>query len=243
MRKITYAQALNRVAEVTKNNKDELRKSRLQRRTEFTDLNGVPFVAQGDATHPAQFYISISPDLVYFLRFQFKLHIQPLISTVTGGGGSISSVDPTELDFNTETKVLSNSSTLEVSSDGVSPNPHSHTASGSGGGVQYGIKYIHTTSDNFTVKIHGIDITDYLIEQQDGDWIDGEGVYPTNKNEDDTDYYDVLQVATLMYNGSESDKDDAQKLLKPEFKLMEIESDAPFRVTMYLYCKYSVVGR
>ena len=109
--------------------------------------------------------------------------------------------------------------------------------------MQYGIKYIHTTSDNWTVKIHGVDITDYLIEQQDGDWIDGEGVYPTNQNEEDTDYYDVLQVATLLYNGSESDQDDAQKLLKPEFKLMEIESDAPFQVTMYLYCKYSVVGR
>ena len=169
--RITYEEALNRIAEVTKDSRDELRKSRLQRRTEFTDLNGVPFVAQGDADHPAQFYISISPDLVYFLRFQFKLHIKD------------------------------------------------------------------TTSDDFTVKIHGVDLTDYLIEQQDGDWIDGEGVYPTNKN------YDVLSVATLLYNGDDTDVDDANKLLKSEFKLMEIESDAPFEVTMYLYCKYSVVGR
>lgn len=242
MRKITYAEALNKVAEVTKDNRDELRKSRLQRRTEFTDLNGVPFIAQGDADHPAQFYISISPDLVYFLRFQFKLHIQPLISTVTGAGGSISSIGSTELDDDTTTKVVNNSSTLEISND-VSPNPHTHSASGGSGSVSYGIKYIHTTSDDFTVKIHGVDITDYLIEQQDGDWIDGEGVYPTNRNEDDTDYYDVLQVATLLYNGDDEDKQDAERLLKPEFKLMEIESDAPFQVTMYLYCKYSVVGR
>ena len=239
--RITYEEALNRIAEVTKDSRDELRKSRLQRRTEFTDLNGVPFVAQGDADHPAQFYISISPDLVYFLRFQFKLHIQPLISTVTGGG-SISNVDYTELDLDSTTEVVEDTSTLKISDD-LSPNPHRHSASGSGGSVQYGIKYIHTTSDNWTVKIHGVDITDYLIEQQDGDWIEGEGVYPTNQNEEDTDYYDVLQVATLLYNGSESDQDDAQKLLKPEFKLMEIESDAPFQVTMYLYCKYSVVGR
>lgn len=175
--RITYEEALNRIAEVTKDNRDELRKSRLQRRTEFTDLNGVPFFARSDDENKAQFYISISPDLVYFLRFQFKLHIKD------------------------------------------------------------------TTSDDFTVKIHGVDLTDYLIEQQDGDWIDGEGVYPTNKNEEDTDYYDVLSVATLLYNGDDTDVDDANKLLKSEFKLMEIESDAPFEVTMYLYCKYSVVGR
>ncbi len=52
-----------------------------------------------------------------------------------------------------------------------------------------------------------------------------------------------MSVATLLYNGDDTDVDDANKLLKSEFKLMEIESDAPFEVTMYLYCKYSVVGR
>lgn len=205
--KITYEEALNRIAEVTVDNARELRKSRYQRRTEFTDLYGVPFTVMGDGDNPAKFYISISPDLVYFLRFQFKLQIQGLMSTVTG-----SYVREDEME-----------------------------ESGYISGVTYGIHTIPNTSDNFTIKIHGVDITDYLIEQQDGDWIEGEGIYPNNQNVDDTDYYDVLSVATIMYN--EGRTDDAEKLLKPEFKLVEIDSDQPFQATMYLYMKYSVSGR
>ena len=239
MRVRTYEDAINRLAERTSENRKELRKSRLQRRTEFTDLYGVPFTAQGDGNNPATFYISISPDLIYFLRFQFKLEIQPLVSTVSGSNISIDSVGSTSLSGGASIDVTEDS-TLELDSDSISPNPHSHSASGSGS-VNYGIHFVHTSSDDFTIKIHGVDITDYLIEQQDGDWIDGEGMYPTNKNNDETDFYDLLDVATVMY--AEGNEEDADKLLKAEFKKVEILSDAPFQVTMYLYMKYSVVGR
>lgn len=175
MRKITYEKAINMVAERASENRKELRKSRLQRRTEFTDLYGVPFYAESGSGNKAEFYISISPDLVYFLRFQFKLDIQ----------GS--------------------------------------------------------SSDEFTIKIGGVDLSEYLISQHDGEWIDGEGIYPTDDTEDDTDYYDVLAVATDLYN--EDNDTDANKLLKPGFKKVVIESDSSFSAVMYLYCKYSVVGR
>lgn len=178
MRKITYAQALNRVAEVTKNNKDELRKSRLQRRTEFTDLYGVPFYAESDENNEAKFFVSVSPDLVYFMRFQFKIYVAELASSDDG---------------------------------------------------------------DFEITMNGVDITDYLIEQEDGEWIDGEGLYPTNKVEDETDFYDLLDVATVLYN--EGNTDDAEKILKPGFKQMVITASSPFKVTMYLYMKYSVTGK
>lgn len=175
MRMISYDKAIEMVAERTSENRSELRKSRFQRRTEFTDLYGVPFYAESDDNNKAEFYISISPDLVYFLRFQFKLDIQ------------------------------------------------------------------NTTSDEFSIKIAGVDITDYLVSQHEGDWIDGSDIYPTGDTEESTDYYDVLAVATDLYN--EDNNDDANKLLKPGFKRVVIESDAPFSCVLYLYCKYSVTGR
>lgn len=174
MRYITYADALDKVAQVTKNSRDELRKSRLQRRTEYTDLFGIPFYAESNENNEARFYVSVSPDLVYFMRFQFKLYVQE----------------------------------LQASDDG-----------------------------DFEIKMNGVDITDYLIEQEDGEWIDGEGLYPTNQIEDETDFYDLLDVATVLYN--EGKTDDAEKILKPGFKTMVISASSPFKVTMYLYAKYS----
>lgn len=241
---ITYAEAIQRIAEKTYDNTRELRKSRLQRRTEFTDLHGVPFTAQGDATHPATFYISVSKDLVYYLRYQFKLHIQPMVSTVADVTGELSSIGSTSLETDVDMSIVNNTSTLDVAGDGVSPNPHRHSATGSIDSVGYGVTYIHTTSDNFSISIDGVDITDALIEQQDGDWIDGEGMYPSNRDKDETDYYDVLDVASLLYNSSdEDDWDDADKLLSAGFKEVQISSDAPFHVTMYLYLKYTTMGR
>lgn len=179
MRKITYEEALNRIAERTNDNIKELRKSRLQRRTEFTDLYGVPFYAESDSDNKATFYISVSPDLVYFLRFQFKLEIKD------------------------------------------------------------------TTSDEFSISVNGVDVSDYLITQHSGEWIDGKGLYPTDELEDDTDFYDLLAVANDIYNegNDEEHTREANKLLKPGFKEVVIESDSSFNVTMYLYQKYSVTGR
>lgn len=178
-RRITYEEALNRIAERTGDNLRELRKTRLQRRTEFTDLYGIPFYAESNNNNVARFYISISPDLVYMMRFQFKLQIRG------------------------------------------------------------------TSSDNFKISIDGVDIEDYLIAQHEGEWIDGSGLYPNDALEDDTDFYDVMAVATDIYNESATEEKtkDANKLLKPGFKEVVIESDSSFTVTMYLYQKYSVTAR
>lgn len=175
MRTIGIDEAINRIAERTAENRQELRKTRMQRRTEFTDLYGVPFYAESDSENNARFYISVSPGLVYFMRFQFKLYIQD-------------AADDAE----------------------------------------------------FKLYMSGIDLTEYLTEQEDGEWIDGNGLYPTKDAEDALDYYDILDVATLKYNSDEEgDHDDADKILSPGFKTMRIESDSPFKATMYLYMKYS----
>ena len=100
---------------------------------------------------------------------------------------------------------------------------------------------IHTTSDNWTVSIHGIDITDYLIEQHDGDWITKEDIYPTNRLDGVEDFYDILDVASVMYE--EGRTDDAKKIIVPELKKVEIASDAPFSVAAMVYIKHSNMNR
>lgn len=226
--------AIQRIAERTVDNSRELRKTRFQRRTEFTDLYGIPFTAQGDAHNPAEFYISVSPDLIYYLRFQFKLDIQPFTSTVSAGTRA-AEVDVKARQLTAQTNEGSRNVT-------IAPNPHDHETEPHSHEVVSGLTLTHTTADDFRVKIHGVDITAYLMEQHGGSWISGEGLYPSEGTGlTDDDVYDILDVATVMHN--EGNTTDEEKLLVPEFKKVEITSNAPFQATLYLYLKYSNMGR
>ena len=100
-----------------------------------------------------------------------------------------------------------------------------------------------TTSSNWAVRIANIDVTDYLTEQHDGDFIDmsdswGESVFPSRSA---TDFYDILDACSLMI--AEGDTENADAILEPEFKEVEVISDAPFSVDAYLYLKYSNLNR
>lgn len=232
MPEMSLDSAIQRLAERTVDNTRELDRTRYQRRTEFTDLFGIPHTAQGDSATPAKFYISISKDMIYELQFCFKLSIQPFAMTVGSGGtdSATVAVNPTRL-------------TGAVNGDNVTitPNPHSHTAEPHNHTVISGITLIHTQADDFEISVEGIPITEYLMEQHDGEWIEGEGIYPNNRIEGEDDFYDILDVATLMHN--EGRTEDADKLLRPGFKEVAISSNAPFQATLYQYVKYSQMGR
>lgn len=223
----TYEEMFRRLEEVVADNKKQLRRDTQQRRTEFTDLFGIPHTAQGDSGTPATFYISISPDMIYELQYCFKLVIQPFAMTL-GGGGTESAV------------VEVNNQSLSVNNNAITPNPHKHTTEAHTHNVVSGITLVHTTADDFTMSIEGIDITDYLREQHDDDWIEGEGIYPTNRLEDLDDFYDILDVACLKYAEG---GDDWWKLVRPGFKPVQIHSNAPFQATLYQYTKFSNMGR
>lgn len=226
-REVTYEQYLNMLAEKSMDNTRQLRRSVNQRRNGMEDLYGVCFSANGDAGTPATFYISLSPDYVYLQRFAFKFVIKSFVSSVKGATESaVVDVKPTR---------------LSVSGDSVSPNPHDHDTKPHTHNVINGVGLVPTTSSTWRVKIAGINITPYLVTQQGGAWIDGEGVYPNNRLERIEDFYDILEVASDMtLEGRTADRD---KLLAPEFKKIEIESDAPFGVDAYLYMKYSNTNR
>lgn len=231
-----YNEALLRVAERTLDNREQLKKSTQQRRTKFSDLYGVEYLRQGDSDNPATFYISVSPDFVYYERFAFKFQIMPFVSTVNGfnGGGT---TDGVSLTGHLQDTV--SGSRLILHEPTVTPNPHNHTVGG--GTISHGLYFINTSSESWRVKVHDVDITDYLIEQQDGNWITGEGIYPNNRLEDLEDFYDILDVACVL--NAEGRTADVNKLLTPEFKKVEILSDAPFQVAAMLYVKYSMTNR
>lgn len=202
------------------------------------DLYGTEFTHNGDANNPATFYVSVSPDLVYYERFAFKFIIEPFKSSVAGVGGGSATIGDTSLQGG-EHYVQAGTSTLYV--DDITPNPHSHSLSGGSSGLVYGINSIPTDSVNWRVRIHGVDITQYLIEQHSGNWITGQGIYPTNKVLGQEDFYDILDVASMLY--ADGRGEDAEKILLPEFKKVEILSDRPFGVTAFLYLKYSHANR
>lgn len=223
---MTDMEALIRVAERTIENRRQMKNSTQQRRTSFVDLYGIEYLRQGDANNPATFYISVSPDFAYYERFAFKFQIMPYVSPVLGGTGSaIVDVEETSL----------------TGGSTITPNPHDHTTKPHTHNLIKGLSFANTTSTNWRVKIHDVDITYYLIEQQDGAWIDGEGIYPNNGTDDKEDFYDILDVACLLNEQGETEK--VNKLLTPEFKKVEIISDAPFQVAAMLYLKYNHVNR
>lgn len=157
---ITPFEAIERVAARTVKNTQDIKQKNKQRRYSVVDMYGVEYTRQGDGGAPARFYISISPDMVYLHRFEFKLIIQPFVSTVTGATQSaVVNVDETS---------------LAVTNGNITPNPHSHTTQPHSHNVVNGISMTHTTANDFRVSIEGVDITPFLAAQYNS-WISRDG--------------------------------------------------------------------
>lgn len=235
-RTVSIDEYLNKLSERAIDNTRQLRRSVNQRRNGMEDLYGVCFSANGDADNPATFYISLSPDYVYLQRFAFKFVIKPYTSSVAGASSKADETGYTELD--PTMKVQGGTSTLV---EDLTPNPHKHDGSTVTTDIQYGIKHIHTTSSEWAVKIAGVDITPYLIAQHDGAWISGEGVYPSNRLDDVEDFYDILEVASVLTD--EGEITNREIILASGFKKVEILSNKPFGIDAYLYLKYPNTNR
>lgn len=224
----TFDEAVGVIAENTFVNKQNIEQKDFQRRHNFVDLYGVEYTRQGDGGAPATFYISISTDMVYLERFEFKLIVQPFVSTVSSNGIQSATV---------AVNSRSLSANYNYGSVTISPNPHTHTTQPHTHNVVSGVSMTHTTANDFTVSIEGVDITAYLMAQY-GSWIEGEGVYPNIAIGQD---YDILEVASDLI--AEGRNEDADKLTSSGYKKVEISSDTPFQVTLVNYLKYSHMNR
>ena len=214
--------AFNAVAERTYYNTKDIQQKNYQRRLQVVDIDGVEYTRVGDGGSPAEFYISISNDMVNLERFQFKLIIQPFAMTSKTG---------------TQSQTVSvNNTSLTVNNNNISPNPHTHTTVAHSHNVVAGITLVNTTASDFRIKVGGVDVTAYLMAQYDS-WIDGEGIYP----DETLNAYDILEVASDLQ--AEDNVTAVTRLLESGYKKVEITSDAPFQATMVLYLKYSHLNR
>lgn len=237
----TVNQALTKLAQYTYSNTESIAHQNKQRRTQVTDSFGREYTRVGDRGIPATFYISIEDDLEYWERFQFKLIVQSFVSTGGSGTESVSvSIDGTSLDNSggTDPHVVVENLYLGHEGAGISPNPHTHVSQPHNHNIIAGITLVPVTTANFRVRIEGMDITAYLMAQFGGQWITGEGVYPSAS---DLSSYDILEVASVM--AAEGKMNEVDQLLSPGYKKFEIISDAPFQVTLVNYLKYSHINR
>ena len=241
---LSQEEALVRISERVAENKNRIDRMLKQRRNQVVDMYGVEYTRQGAANAPARFYISISPDMVYLERFEFKLIVQSFVSTVggitattltaSGSGGGYDVVTPTDLDniLNADNcNAYPTDTGSSGTATGISPNPHDHDPIP-------GITLQTTTASDFRVRIEGIDVTPYLMAQYGGAWLNGEGVYPSLEIGRD---YDILEVASDLIG--EGRKTDADKLLRAGYKAIEISAGSPFSITLVNYLKYSHINR
>ncbi|OJG67596.1 hypothetical protein RV09_GL002365 [Enterococcus moraviensis] len=199
----------------------ESRQGQLQRRNQVVDIYGMEFTRQGDTDHPATFYISVSPDLIYYERFEFKIIIQPFAMPVGSGGATGSTV------------VQVGETSLTVNPNTISPNPHKHTTEPHNHSLSAGISLFTSSVSDFEVWIEGIDVTPYLKAQYNGSWIEGEGVFPSKGLSN----YDLLKAVGFMPTWQRG------AILTPGYKKVELKGTGIFNATLVNYLKYSHVNR
>lgn len=233
---ITLDSAINRIAERTLDNTKDIRQMKRQRRNQVVDIYGMEFTRQGGPGAPATFYISISTDMIYLERFQFKLIIQPFLTTTgTSTGQSQVTIQPTELTIPDYAEVEQQN--MRLSEIAITPNPHTHEVSQHSHSTTPGASLTPVTAADFLVSVEGIDVTPYLMAQY-GNWIHGEGVYPSMDIGHD---YDILEVASDFC--AEGRYDDAETLTRAGYKQVQVTSQSLFSVSLVLYCKYSHCNR
>lgn len=209
-----------------------------QRRNGEMDDFDKEYSAIGENGVDATIYLSISPDMGYIARWEFKIIVVPFAMPVASGDSALS---PTSLSVN-PIDVTVNSESLTVSGDSVSPNPHSHTASAStptitpnphSHSVNAGVTLTPSTFGNIEIWIDGVDFTSYFMAQFDG-WIDGEGMFPDTSMEN---RYDILKALNSM---SDTDR---SSFLKSGYHTVTFKGDGLFSLKLREFKKYSHIIR
>lgn len=223
---ISYERAIIRNAEIINYLEQNMRNASLQRRVGVVDLYGVPFSCQGSTNSPATTRISISPDMVYLMRYELKLEIKPFITPIASGNG-LSPVSLTGTADTHQTGDATVSSTPSSHSHSVNPvnvtiNPTSHTHT-----VVAGITETSSTFSDFRVVVDDVDLTPYLAAQHG--WVTGEGMYPSG----DLDNFDIIEACSFL------NETDRRKITRPGYKKVEFKANGVYNVEGKLYLKYS----
>lgn len=231
--------AVTRLAERVKDMRDNIRQDQLQRRNQVVDLYGIEYTSQGDTQTPASFYVSVTPDLVYYERFEFKIIIKSFAMPVGGGGAtgySNVNIDGTSLAAGSQSLTINgtqNTVTPNPHTHAITPNPHTHTNDPHNHSLDAGITLFTSSINSFSVWIEGIDMTEHFKAQYGGEWVTGNGVYPTNGLET----YDILEAVGHLPEWQRG------IILKPGYKLVEFRAEGAYNATLVSYLKLSHVNR
>ena len=96
---------------------------------------------------------------------------------------------------------------------------------------------VPVAESGFRLSIDGVDVSAYLAAQHGG-WIGGEGVYP---GVDADRNYDFLEAACDMRAAGRIA--DAEKIVSPGYKRIEVSGTSLFMVTLVLFLKHAHVNR
>lgn len=226
--------AISKLIERVSTLRERSRYSGLQRRNKVVDMYGVSYTAQGDQNTPAEIRISVSPDMIYYERFEFKLIISPFIIPIDSGGTGPATVTVSIPEQDTSDRSLS------VSNNNITPNPHNHnvpgqnvTSSAHSHNVNSGVTTSPSATGGYRVLIEGIDVTAELMLQMGGNWITGEGTYPSA----DLKNFDIIMACGHL---TETQR---ETILRPGYKKVEIKANGPFQVELHNYLKYNHLNR
>ena len=209
------------------------------RKSSNHDEEGTSDVSNGSRTSPARFYLSLSEDLVYFMRFGIKFEILPFETTSAGATTDTNltldiddhTVTHPNTPHPTQTETLTHTGS-------VSPNPHGHQ-------IIAGVYNIPASIEGLQIYLAGYNITAYLEAQYPSDFPNAgngwaPGLYPNNVLKDKfslTIAAEAANIPSTIFNGD--------NLLPLEFTVNPSDPSNPglFRVRIYKYIQYPELGR
>ena len=264
---ITFENAITKLAERLSDKREAKRNVSLQRRNQVVDIYGMEFTRQGDAGRPATFYLSISPDLIYFERFEFKIIIESFKVPIASDGirPEIVRVRDTELtiqdapSFNTgSTQLTIAGEGLTTSANEVSPNPHTHLITPNP--HQHMVpphrhdlnpsSHSHETDAHSHTIVAGMSYFSSTATEFEV-WIEGIDLTPYFKAQFPNQWVDgegvFPEAGTMNYDVLEAvgymEEDLRQRILTPGYKKIEIKGNGIFNATLVNYLKYPHVNR
>lgn len=193
-----------------------------QRRNQVVDLFGMEQSSQGDTIHPATFWVSVSQDLVYYERFEFKIIISPFAMPLGSNGATGNST------------VTVDNTSLATDGTSITPNPHTHTTQPHNHLLAAGVTMFTSSFSDLQMYIDDVNVTPYLMAQYDGAWITGEGVYPSQEL---LVNYDILKAVGYMTDWEQG------AIVQPGYKKVELRANGVFNAKLVTYLKYSHINR
>lgn len=220
------SEAFGKVSKVTNRNRDNVRTEHYQRRTMVTEDFDKEYTAAGDGTNDtATIWLAVSPDLIYFERWEIKIIIDPFVVHSMPG---LAATTPAEHEV-TPTHLSGGFS--------ISPNPHTHglTNNPHTHAIVPGITTYPTHVGQFEVKMDWIDLTPYFRTQYSTlPWITKDGIYPDMSVQN---RYNILDAVNYMSDF------DRSKILAPGYHRLDFKADGLFSVRIREFKKYSFIHR